>query len=219
MKKILVTGSNGFVGKNTVIALKETNKYEILTIDRSNTEDELKKAVLDADFIVHLAGINRPKEIKEFYEGNGKLTDKIVGFLKKENKNTPILMTSSIHAELDNDYGKSKKQSEDALIKYSDDYNAKVYIFRLPYLFGKWCKPNYNSAVSTFCYNVAHDLDVWVKDPQIELNLVYIDDVVASIIESIEKNTVSSSEDISVNSDVYGNSIKIDKYYYEVTTV
>lgn len=219
MKKILVTGSNGFVGKNTVIALKETNKYEILTIDRSNTEDELKKAVLDADFIVHLAGINRPKEIKEFYEGNGKLTEKIVDFLKKENKNTPILMTSSIHAELDNDYGKSKKQSEDALVKYSDDYNAKVYIFRLPNLFGKWCKPNYNSAVSTFCYNIAHDLDVWVKDPQIELNLVYIDDVVASIIESIEKNTVSSSEDISANSDVYGNSIKIDKYYYEVTTV
>ena len=205
MKKILVTGSNGFVGKNTVIALNEAKKYEVLTIDRSNTEEELKKATLDADFIVHLAGVNRPKETKEFYEGNGGLTEKIVGFLKEENKNTPILITSSTHAVLDNDYGKSKKQSEDALVKYSDECDAKVYIFRLPNLFGKWCRPNYNSAVSTFCYNIAHDLDVWVNDPTIELNLVYIDDVVAAIMDAIE--------------DIGANSVQIDKYYYEVTTV
>ena len=126
MKKILVTGSNGFVGKNTVVALKEAKKYEVLTIDRNNTEEELKKSVLEADFIVHLAGVNRPKDTKEFYEGNGGLTEKIVGFLREENKNTPILITSSTHAVLDNDYGKSKKQSEDALIKYSDECNAKV---------------------------------------------------------------------------------------------
>lgn len=205
MKKILVTGSNGFVGKNTVVALNEAKKYEVLTIDRNNTEEELKKATLDADFIVHLAGVNRPKETKEFYEGNGGLTEKIVGFLKEENKNTPILITSSTHAVLDNDYGKSKKQSEDALVKYSDECDAKVYIFRLPNLFGKWCRPNYNSAVSTFCYNIAHDLDVWVNDPSIELNLVYIDDVVAAIMDSIE--------------DIGANSVQIDKYYYEVTTV
>ncbi|MBC6003813.1 SDR family oxidoreductase [Paeniclostridium sp. NSJ-45] len=205
MKKILVTGSNGFVGKNTVVALNEAKKYEVLTIDRNNTEEELKKATLDADFIVHLAGVNRPKETKEFYEGNGGLTEKIVGFLKEENKNTPILITSSTHAVLDNDYGKSKKQSEDALVKYSDECDAKVYIFRLPNLFGKWCRPNYNSAVSTFCYNIAHDLDIWVNDPSIELNLVYIDDVVAAIMDAIE--------------DIGANSVQIDKYYYEVTTV
>ena len=111
MKKILVTGSNGFVGKNTVVALKEANKYEILTIDRNNTDEELKEAVLNTDFIVHLAGVNRPKDAKEFYEGNGGLTEKIVGYLKENKKNTPILITSSTHAVLDNDYGKSKKQS------------------------------------------------------------------------------------------------------------
>ena len=222
MKKILVTGSNGFVGKNTVVALKEAKKYEILTIDRNNTEEELKKSVLEADFIVHLAGVNRPKDTKEFYEGNGGLTEKIVGFLREENKNTPILITSSTHAVLDNDYGKSKKQSEDALIKYSDECNAKVYIFRLPNLFGKWCKPNYNSAVATFCHNIAHDLDVWVNDPAIELNLVYIDDVVASIIDVIEdENIVKLSnldEEVAVTT-TGASSIQIDKYYYEVTTV
>ena len=222
MKKILVTGSNGFVGKNTVVALKEAKKYEVLTIDRSNSEEELKEATLNADFIVHLAGVNRPKETKEFYEGNGGLTEKIVGFLKENNKNTPILITSSTHAVLDNDYGKSKKQSEDALIKYSDECNAKVYIFRLPNLFGKWCKPNYNSAVSTFCYNIAHDLDVWVNDPAIELNLVYIDDVVASIIDVIEDENIvklkNIDEEVAITT-TGASSIQIDKYYYEVTTV
>lgn len=222
MKKILVTGSNGFVGKNTVVALKEAKKYEVLTIDRSNTEEELKEATLNADFIVHLAGVNRPKDTKEFYDGNGGLTEKIVGFLKENNKNTPILITSSTHAVLDNDYGKSKKQSEDALVKYSDECNAKVYIFRLPNLFGKWCKPNYNSAVSTFCYNIAHDLDVWVNDPAIELNLVYIDDVVASIIDSIEDENIiklkNIDEEVAITA-TGASTIQIDKYYYEVTTV
>lgn len=222
MKKILVTGSNGFVGKNIVVALNEIKKYEVITIDRQNSEEELKQATLNADFIVHLAGVNRPKETSEFYEGNGWLTEKIVSFLKNENKNTPILITSSTHAEIDNDYGKSKKQSEDALIKYSDECNAKVYIFRLPNLFGKWCKPNYNSAVTTFCYNIAHDLDVWVNDPSIELSLVYIDDVVESIVECIEYwNMINLNE---INEEVAltttgSNCVQIDKYYYEVTTV
>ncbi|UOW67245.1 NAD-dependent epimerase/dehydratase family protein [Paraclostridium bifermentans] len=222
MKKILVTGSNGFVGKNTVVALNEAKKYEVLTIDRQNSEEELREATLKADFIVHLAGVNRPKEASEFYEGNGGLTEKIVGFLKNENKNTPILITSSTHAEIDNDYGKSKKQSEYALIKYSDECNAKVYIFRLPNLFGKWCKPNYNSAVTTFCYNIAHDLDVWVNDPSIELSLVYIDDVVESIVECIEGwniiNLNEINEEVALTT-TESNCVQIDKYYYEVTTV
>lgn len=222
MKKILVTGSNGFVGKNTVVALREAKKYEILTIDRDNTEEELKEATLNADFIVHLAGINRPRETKEFYEGNGGLTEKVVGFLKEGKKNTPILITSSTHVELDNDYGKSKKQSEEALVRYSDECNSDVYIFRLPNLFGKWCRPNYNSAVSTFCYNIAHDLDVWVNDPSIELNLVYIDDVVQSIIDCIEDTNITKLKDVNEEvalTNVSVSSIQIDKYYYEVTTV
>lgn len=222
MKKILVTGSNGFVGKNTVVALNEAKKYEVITIDRQNSEEELRQATLKADFIVHLAGVNRPKEASEFYEGNGGLTEKIVSFLKNENKNTPILITSSTHVEIDNDYGKSKKQSEDALIKYSDECNAKVYIFRLPNLFGKWCKPNYNSAVTTFCYNIAHDLDIWVNDPSIELSLVYIDDVVESIVECIEGWNVINLDEINEEvalTTTGSNCVQIDKYYYEVTTV
>lgn len=214
MKKILVTGSDGFVGKNIVVALNETKKYEIFTIDRQNTEDELKKALLQADFIVHLAGVNRPKETKEFYEGNGGLTEKIVRFLKENNKNTPILITSSTQVALNNDYGKSKKQSEEVLIKYSDKCNAKVYIFRLPNLFGKWCRPNYNSAVATFCYNIAHDLDVWVKDPAIELHLVYIDDLVEAIIDSIEDRNLVKYSNID---ETDASRIQIDDYYYRVT--
>lgn len=222
MKKVLVTGSNGFVGKNTVISLKEINKYEIITIDRENTEEELREATLKADFIVHLAGVNRPKEAKEFYEGNVGLTEKIIAFLKEENKNTPILITSSTHAELNNDYGKSKKQSENALIRYSDESNAHVYIFRLPNLFGKWCKPNYNSAVATFCYNIAHDLDVWISDTEITLDLVYIDDVVQSIIDCIEGKNIIKLSDINedlISTRTKASSIQIDKYYYKVTTI
>ena len=129
MKKILVTGSNGFVGKNTVVALKEANRYEIRTIDRNNTEEELKQAVIDADFIVHLAGVNRPKETKEFYEGNGGLTEQIVGYLRDNNKNTPILITSSTHAVLDNDYGKSKKEGEDFLLAFGKENGNPIYIY------------------------------------------------------------------------------------------
>lgn len=214
MKKILVTGSDGFVGKNIVVALNETKKYEIFTIDKENTEDELKKALLQVDFIIHLAGVNRPKETKEFYEGNSGLTEKIVRLLKENNKNTPILITSSIQAALNNDYGKSKRQSEEVLIKYSDECNAKVYIFRLPNLFGKWCKPNYNSAVATFCYNIAHDLDVWVKDSTIELHLVYIDDLVEAIIDSIEDRNLVKNSNID---ETDASRIQIDDYYYRVT--
>ena len=222
MKKILVTGANGFVGKNMVVALRESKEYEVITIDKENSENELKESVLRADFIVHLAGVNRPKENKEFYEGNGQLTEKIIKYLKDNKKNTPILITSSTHAVLNNDYGKSKKQSEEALIKYSDECNSKVYIFRLPNLFGKWCRPNYNSAVSTFCYNIAHDMDVWVNDPAIELSLVYIDDVVRSIIDCIEEQNIiklkNIDEEIAITT-TGATSIQIDKHFYEVPKI
>jgi UDP-2-acetamido-2,6-beta-L-arabino-hexul-4-ose reductase len=216
MKKILVTGSNGFIGKNTVVTLNETKKYEILTINRENCEEELKNAVLDADFIVHLAGVNRPKEIYEFYEGNYGLTEKIVSYLKDNNKNTPILITSSIQAVLENDYGKSKKKSEQALIKYSDECDSKVYILRLPNVFGKWCRPNYNSVIATFCYNIAHDKEICIKSPDTEVTLVYIDDVVKAILNCIETNNID--EDIVLtNTDT--NCMQIDNYYYEIINV
>ncbi|KAF2785084.1 capsular biosynthesis protein [Clostridium perfringens] len=212
MKKILVTGSSGFIGKNVVVTLRELNLYEIITIDKNNTEEELDKAILDSDFIIHLAGINRPKDINEFYEGNSGLTEKIIRCIEKNNKKIPILITSSIQANLDNDYGISKKQSEEALIEYSNKNNINIYIFRLPNVFGKWCKPNYNSAVATFCYNIANGLEVWINDPNIELNLVYIDDVVNSILDCIKEFTNKNK----AGNDKEKNFEQIDRYYYRV---
>ncbi|WP_291569605.1 NAD-dependent epimerase/dehydratase family protein [Clostridium sp. UBA4548] len=184
MRNILVTGANGFVGKNLVATLKQLNKYNIFTYDLNNTEEELKAFVEDSDFIFHLAGVNRPVEVKEFYEGNTGLTENIISMLK--NKNTPILITSSIQAELDNDYGKSKRAAEEVIENYGKNNKAPVYIFRLPNVFGKWCRPNYNSAVATFCHNIANDIEVWISDETKELNLVYIDDVVKGFVDELE---------------------------------
>lgn len=183
--KVLVTGSNGFIGKNLVEKLKEVGTREIVCIDRENTKEELIKSVLEADFIFHLAGINRPKDEKEFFEGNSGLTGEIVELLKSSNKNTPIVITSSIQADLDNAYGKSKKLSEESLLSYSKETGAKVSIYRLPNVFGKWCRPNYNSAVATFCHNIARDEEVFITNRDIEMTLVYIDDVVRNLVNTM----------------------------------
>lgn len=187
--KVLVTGAKGFIGKNLVSTLDREDKYEIICIDRENSKEELEKGVLNSDFIVHLAGINRPKNKEEFFEGNTGLTEEIIEILKKNNKNTSILITSSIQADLDNAYGQSKKGAEEALIKYMADTKGNVFIFRLPNVFGKWCRPNYNSAIATFCHNIARGEEVWISDPTKEMTLVYIDDVVRNI-----KNVIDNEE-------------------------
>ena len=187
--KVLVTGAKGFIGKNLVSTLDREDKYEIICIDRENSKEELEKGVLNSDFIVHLAGINRPKNEEEFFEGNTGLTEDIIEILKKNNKNTSILITSSIQADLDNAYGQSKKGAEEALIKYMADTKGNVFIFRLPNVFGKWCRPNYNSAIATFCHNIARGEEVWISDPTKEMTLVYIDDVVRNI-----KNVIDNEE-------------------------
>lgn len=187
--KVLVTGAKGFIGKNLVSTLDREDKYEIICIDRENSKEELEKGVLNSDFIVHLAGINRPKNEEEFFEGNTGLTEEIIEILKKNNKNTSILITSSIQADLDNAYGQSKKGAEEALIKYMADTKGNVFIFRLPNVFGKWCRPNYNSAIATFCHNIASGEEVWISDPTKEMTLVYIDDVVRNI-----KNVIDNEE-------------------------
>jgi len=164
--KVLVTGSDGFIGKNLIEKLKEIGGYEILSIDKENSKEELKSGVLTSDFIFHLAGINRPEKEEEFFEGNSGLTGEIIELLVENNKNTPILITSSIQAELDNAYGKSKKMAEEELLKYKKVSGARVFLYRLPNVFGKWCRPNYNSAVATFCNNIAKGEEVWVSDPR-----------------------------------------------------
>ena len=197
--KILITGANGFIGKNLVAKLNENKDSELILIDRENSKEDLQNGLLNADFIVHLAGINRPKDEKEFFEGNSGLTGEIVDFLKANNKNTPIVITSSIQAELDNAYGKSKKLSEESLLQYREETGAKVVIFRLPNVFGKWCRPNYNSAVATFCHNIARGEEVWVSDPSREMTLVYIDDVVGNIINTMkEDNEQNGYESIDI---------------------
>ena len=180
--KVLVTGSNGFIGKNLISHLQEVENIEIITYDIEDDFSKIEKNINEIDFIFHLAGVNRPQDAKEFYEGNTDLTKKIVDLIK--NKNIPLLVTSSIQATKDNDYGKSKKIAEDYIISNLNNY----YIYRLHNVFGKWCKPNYNSVIATFCYNISHDLEIKVNDPSTELTLIYIDDIIEEFINVMNGN-------------------------------
>lgn len=169
--KILVTGSNGFIGKNLISHLQECKDIEIVTYDIDDDFTKIESNIDDVKYIFHLAGVNRPQSPEEFYQGNTDLTKKIVDLIK--NKNIKLIVTSSIQAIKDNDYGKSKKLAEDYIIENLNNY----YIYRLHNVFGKWCRPNYNSVVATFCNNIANDLDITINDPNAELELVYIDDI------------------------------------------
>lgn len=194
MKKVLITGAMGFIGKNLVATLKLNKDIEVKTFDIEDNDETLEKHLKEVDFIFHLAGINRPKSDEEFTIGNVGLTQKIINKLEELNKNTPILITSSIQAELNNAYGISKKQAEESLIEYSKKNSAKTYIFRLPNVFGKWCRPNYNSVVATFCNNIANDCEITINDENKELELVYIDDVVKEFISTIEAYAEENEE-------------------------
>ncbi|MCO8097229.1 NAD-dependent epimerase/dehydratase family protein [Acinetobacter lwoffii] len=178
--KILVTGSNGFIAKNLIQFLSEESEIEVLKFNRDSSSEELEQSVLAADWIVHLAGINRPLNEQEFIEGNITLTQKIANILKRAKKQTPIILSSSIQAERDNAYGQSKLGGEQALLELQKKQGNPVYICRLANVFGKWSRPNYNSAVATFCYNTAHDLSIQIHDANALIRLVYVDDVVES---------------------------------------
>jgi len=176
MKKCLVTGANGFVGRNLCAHLELRDDVKVLKFDIKNTKEELRAFLEQADFVFHFAGVNRPKNEDEFNSGNASLTQEIVDILTAKGEKTPILISSSIQAELDNPYGKSKKAAEDAVLEYGKGANAFVY--RFPNLFGKWCRPNYNSVVATFLHNISHDLPIQINDESYLLTLCYIDDVV-----------------------------------------
>lgn len=187
IKTILVTGSEGFIGKNIIVRLEELNNVVIKSFDKEDNIDTLKELICESDFIFHLAGVNRPKKVEEFERVNAGLTSTLVELLEEMNKKIPVVITSSVQAELDNPYGKSKKRAEDELTKYSKKNSAPIYIYRLPNVFGKWSKPNYNSVVSTFCYNISYNLDIMISNPEKELELVYIDDVVNEFIKLLFK--------------------------------
>lgn len=183
--KILVTGVKGFIGKNLIVEL-ENKGFTVLSYDLDSEEKLLKQYISITDFIVHLAGINRPLSKNEFYDGNTNFTLKLINLIKETGKTIPIIFSSSIQVSLNNDYGKSKKQAEDLLLQFSKDENSPVYIFRLSNVFGKWSKPNYNSVVATFSYNLTHNIPIKVHDKNSSVNLVYIDDVVKEFIRIIK---------------------------------
>ena len=196
--KVLVTGANGFIGKNLLVRLKEED-IEYTTFLRSDSVSCLESKIKNSDFIVHLAGINRPENESEFIEGNTNLTKNIVAALEKNKLQVPIIFSSSIQAELDNPYGSSKKLAEVALNQLSENNGNLVYNFRLPNVFGKWCRPNYNSVVATFCYNTINSLPIKINDPDALINLVYIDDVIdafISVIKNHERGESNSSVEV-----------------------
>lgn len=193
--KLLVTGANGFVGKNLISTLAaKPDCYEVLSYDIENTFEELREYAKICDFVVHLAGVNRPKNAEEFYKGNGGFTEILCDLLHECGNSAPILISSSIQASLQNDYGKSKKEGEDALLRHYVRNGSPVIIYRFANLFGKWCRPNYNSVVATWCYNISHGKEIQIHDAEAEITLCYIDDVVREIIHMID--TGSENQEI-----------------------
>lgn len=195
--KILVTGAKGFIGKNLVSQLRnigegKANNYKIsgeeLTIfeyDVDSDIQELDTYCREADFVFHLAGVNRPKDPSEFMLGNYDSTSQLLNALKRHENRCPVMLSSSIQATLDNPYGESKRAGEQLMFDYAKETGAKVLVYRFPNVFGKWCRPNYNSVIATFCNNIANDLPIQINDASVKLNLVYIDDVVDELIAAL----------------------------------
>lgn len=189
---ILVTGSKGFIGKHICFKLNLL-KQNVFEFDIDNSDEQLIEFVKKCDFIIHLAGINRPLNKEEFYNGNTNFTYKLVELINQYNQEVPIIMSSSIQATLDNDYGKSKLYAENYIL----DHVNNAYIYRLYNVFGKWCKPNYNSVVATFCYNIANNLDIKINNPNTIVTYNYIDDIVEEFISVILKNKIAKNKQIN----------------------
>lgn len=195
--KVLVTGAKGFVGKNLVAQLNNIKEgkarcYGDLKVDAvyeydiDSTIEELDAFCKDCDFVFNLAGVNRPQNQEEFMQGNFGFASTLLDTLKKHGNKCPVMISSSTQAALDNPYGESKRAGEQLMFSYAEETGAKVLVYRFPNLFGKWCRPNYNSAVATFCNNIANDLPIQVNDPKVVLNLVYIDDLVDEMIAALK---------------------------------
>lgn len=186
--KILVTGAGGFIGKNLIAELKNRGFSNIFEVQKETDFFLLSKYTKECDFVFHLAGVNRPNDEKDYMVENYGFTVKLLELLRMHQNKSPVLFTSSIQADLGNPYGKSKKASEGLLFKYGQETGAKILVYRLPNLFGKWCKPNYNSVVATFCHNIARDKEIQIHNKETVLILCYIDDVIEEFLQALEGN-------------------------------
>lgn len=186
MKKIVVTGSDGFIGRNLMARLTRLENLEVATITLDDGPESYPEKLKGADVVIHLAGVNRPKNVEEFQEGNTSLTEQLLDSVDKE-KAPKFIITSSAQAVLDNPYGHSKLEAEKAIEKATEQQIIEGLIYRLPGVFGKWCLPNYNSVVATFCHNIANGLPIEIRDPDYALTLVYVDDVVAALISHLDE--------------------------------
>lgn len=183
---LLITGAGGFVGKNLVAQLRNEGYDNLLLFDMDTPPEALAEYARQATFVFHFAGVNRPQNPDEFYTGNSGLTQRLLQLLADAGNKAPVLLTSSVQAALDNDYGKSKREAEDLVFAHERATGAPALVYRLPGVFGKWCRPSYNSVVATFCHNVAHGLPIEVRDPAYAFPLVYIDDLVQSFIAAMQ---------------------------------
>lgn len=179
--KVLITGVNGFIGKNLRVVLAEQEGFEVLPVSRDTSTSEWGTLLAQADAVVHLAGVNRPQDAAEFAGGNADFTARLCELLRADGRAVPVAFASSIQAECDTPYGRSKRAAEQYLIDYAGQTGAGVGIYRLANVFGKWCRPNYNSAVATFCHNIACDLPIHIDNPEAPMQLVYVDDVVTEL--------------------------------------
>lgn len=190
MKKVLITGANGFIGKNLQLHLAERKDVQVVCFTRDHSDDQLPQLLHGVDFVFHLAGINRPQDPQEFVAGNADLTQALCNAVAhvaaSSGKKVPVVCTSSIQAARDNPYGKSKRAAEDSLFALQQSHGVPVHVFRLPNVFGKWCKPNYNSAVATFCHNIARGLPIQINDPASPVTLVYVDDVISRFMQLMD---------------------------------
>jgi len=187
--RVLVTGANGFIGKNLIVNLNAHDSFSVLSYSRENTIDDLNDLVKKADAIIHLAGANRPRDLSEFETVNFELTRSLCELIRANGQKIPLILASSTQANLDNPYGKSKRASEMAVEGLANEIGNPVYIYRLPGVFGKWCRPNYNSVVATFCNNIAKGIPVQIKDISTKLSLVYVDDVVADFVSVLQQDS------------------------------
>lgn len=196
--KILVTGAQGFMGKNLIAELKNRGYTDIYECGKDIDASMFDEYCKESDFVFHLAGVNRPKDPSEYMDGNFGSTSVLLNNLRKHGNESPVMLASSTQAELHNPYGLSKKASEDLLFQYRNDTGVQTFVYRFPNVFGKWCKPNYNSAVATFCHNIARDMPVTVHDRSAVLNLVYIDDVVEALITCLTGSRESKQDFLTV---------------------